>query len=48
MSDGIKTTAEAIEAAVLPEAYAVRVDAGKGERVQSEPCLLYTSPSPRD
>ena len=37
MSDGIKTTAEAIEAAALPEAYAVRVDTGKGERVQSEP-----------
>ncbi len=37
MSNGIKTTAEAIEAAALPEAYAVRVDAAKGERVQSEP-----------
>lgn len=37
MSDGIKTTAEAIEAAALPEAYAVRVDAAKGERVQSGP-----------
>jgi len=37
MSNGIKTTAEAIEAAALPEAYGVRVDAEKSERMQAEP-----------
>jgi len=37
MSDQIKTTAEAIEAAALPEAYAVKVDSDTGERVASKP-----------
>ena len=37
MSDAIKTTAEAIEAAALPEAYAVHVDAESTHRVQQSP-----------
>lgn len=35
MSDAIKTTAEAIEAAALPEAYAVHIDS-KGKRVTQQ------------
>ncbi len=39
MSNGIKTTAEAIEAAALPEAYAVRVDSESGARVQEHQAM---------
>jgi hypothetical protein len=40
MSDQIKTTAEAIEAAVLPEAYMVNVGDDNGERVAQKPLPL--------
>ena len=37
MTDQIKTTAEAIEAAALPEAYAVHIDADACKRVTQKP-----------
>lgn len=40
MSERIKTTAEAIEAAVLPEAYAVNVDSETCKRVTPKPLPL--------
>lgn len=46
MSDDIKTTAEAIEATALPEAYAVHVDSGAAVRVVCKPLPAGTSKKP--
>lgn len=46
MTDRIKTTAEAIEAAVLPEAYMVNVASDMNERVAQKPLPLGVTKKP--
>ena len=48
MTDRIRTTAEAIEAAVLPEAYAVHVDAESNPCAEDKPMPISMTKKPLD